>query len=313
MYDTVHFYIHDGTTDFTQLNKYLKQVKLAYNECGIFKGCIGFIGKFRIQLGYGWMSCKGSLSKAYFGNNVQRMNLQQVKEIIETLSDILHYDVRTLNVTRLDIADNFAMSSPVAKYFQYLGTLARLKRVYIVEKETLKYGTGSSHSLVLYDKTKEIKSKSPHLLKKLEIPTNLLRYEARYSHRLKSRFKRPIINGATLYDEAFFHKIIQSWYDSYSDIEKLSLIQLRGIDKIKNVKDFLNYALNVALINQPPAFVDDIIEKAKEQNIFRYPSEYTRAKNELKKLRNNPLIADSSELITELNRKVRQTYDEMIG
>lgn len=313
MYDTVHLYIRDGTTDFTQLNKYLARVKPNYDERNMFKGYIGFIGKFRIQLGYGWMSCKGSFPKFYFGNNIQRINLQQVKDVIEMLSDMLHYDVRTLNVTRLDIADNFAMSSPVAKYFQYLGTLARLKRVYIVEKETLKYGTGSSHSLVLYDKTKEIKSKSSHLLKKLEIPTNLLRYEARYSHRLTSRFKRPIINGATLYDEAFFHKIIQSWYDSYSDIEKLSLIQLRGIDKIKNVKDFLNYALNVALINQPPAFVDDIIEKAKEQNIFRYPSEYTRAKNELKKLRNNPLIADSSELIVELNRKVRQTYDEMMG
>ena len=313
MYDTVHLYIRNGTTDFTQLNQYLARVKPNYDERNMFKGYIGFIGKFRIQLGYGWMSCKGSFPKSYFGNNIQRINLQQVKDVIEMLSDMLHYDVRTLNVTRLDIADNFAMSSPVAKYFQYLGTLARLKRVYIVEEETLKYGTGSSHSLVLYDKTKEIKSKSPDLLKKLEIPTNLLRYEARYSHRLASRFKRPIINGATLYDEVFFHKIIQSWYDSYSDIEKLSLIQLRGIDKIKNVKDFLNYALNVALINQPPAFVDDIIEKAKEQNIFRYPSEYTRAKNELKKLRNNPLIADSSELITELNRKVRQTYDEMMG
>ena len=313
MYDTVHLYINDGTTDFTLLNKYLARVKPNYDERNMFKGYIGFIGKFRIQLGYGWMSCKGSFPKSYFGNNIQRINLQQVKDVIEMLSDMLHYDVRTLNVTRLDIADNFAMSSPVAKYFQYLGTLARLKRVYIVEKETLKYGTGSSHSLVLYDKTKEIKSNSPHLLKKLEIPTNLLRYEARYSHRLASRFKRPIINGATLYDEVFFHKIIQSWYDSYSDIEKLSLIQLRGIDKIKNVKDFLNYALNVALINQPPAFVDDIIEKAKEQNIFRYPSEYTRTKNELKKLRNNPLIADSSELIVELNRKVRQTYDEMMG
>ena len=46
MYDTVHFYIRDGTTDFTQLNKYLKQVKLAYNECGILKGVLVLLVSF---------------------------------------------------------------------------------------------------------------------------------------------------------------------------------------------------------------------------------------------------------------------------
>ena len=56
-----------------------------------------------------------------------------------------------------------------------------------------------------------------------------------------------------------------------------------------------------------------MIRQFKQQRVFRNSSEYTRLHNEIYGLLHNPLITNESKLIVELNRKVRQTYDEMMG
>lgn len=79
---------------------------------------------------------------------------------------------------------------------------------------------------------------------------------------------------------------------------------------MKGAKEYIFIA---ALAQQPATFVSDMIRQFKQQRVFRNSSEYTRLHNEIYGLLHNPLITNESELIVELNRKVRQTYDEMMG
>lgn len=316
MYDTVHFQIGDGTTDFTPLAKYLSNVKNVSDEDGVLLYIEGYIGSLYVKLSHGWMICQDSLSRFYFGNNIKRMNPQQIQEAIEKLSDMLHYDVRMFNVTRIDIADCYSMNRPITEYFPCLGELSRFKRINTVKKETLTYSQGNKkygRSLVFYDKERELTDTRTAILQQLEIPKNLLRYEARYYGRLTTRFKEPAITGATLYDETFFRKLVQLWYDSYCQIEKQMSIIYNGMDLIKNMKGAKEYIFIAALAQQPATFVSDMIRQFKQQRVFRNSSEYTRLHNEIYGLLHNPLITNESKLIVELNRKVRQTYDEMMG
>lgn len=316
MYDTVHFYVGDSITDFTTLAKHLSNVLYTSDENGVLLCAKGYIGSLYVELHLGWMMCRNSLSRFYFGNNVQRMNLQQIKEAIEKLSDMLHYDACMLNVTRVDIADCFSMNRPVAEYFSCLGELSRFKRIDTVKSETLTYRQGNEkygRSLVFYDKRKEMADTLSESLEKMEMPNNLLRYEARYYGKLATRFKEPAITGATLYDETFFRKLVQLWYDSYCQIEKQMSVSYNGMDSIKNVKDAKEYILIAALAQLPATFIPDMIRQFKQHRVFRNSSEYTRLHKEIYEVLHNPLMTNDSELITELNGKVRQTYDEMIG
>ena len=76
---------------------------------------------------------------------------------------------------------------------------------------------------------------------------------------------------------------------------------------MEGAKEYIFFA---ALAQLPATFVSDMIRKFKQHHVFCNPSEYTRLHNVIY---GNPLITSESELITELNGKVRQTYEEVMG
>ncbi|MDN0052182.1 hypothetical protein QVN91_04225 [Bacteroides caecigallinarum] len=317
MFDTVHFHVGDGITDFTQLAKYLPNVKYKVDKYGNILFSNDFIDNLYIELHNGWMICQNSLPKFLLGNNVERINLQQVKEAIEKLSDMLHYDMSKTFVTRIDIADNFSMSENVSKYFSCLGNLQRFKRCYTVIDETLTYKQGDKKCgklITFYDKRKELIEKGQYaLFEQMKIPKNFLRYELRCYGRLAYQLKETAITGATLYDTTFFRKLVQLWYDYYCRIVKQQEITFNNINLIKDNNEALYCALKAAFILQPAIFADYIIEIFKSHNIFRSKSEYTRLKKGLYDILNDPLMTRDSKLIMELDSKVLQTYNEMMG
>ena len=317
MFDSVNFYINDGKTDYSSFAEqvYTSSYDNVCNEDGVFKCTVGNVKNCIVKLGKGWMSCCGSLPKFYFGNNIQRLTLQQVKEAITLLSAALHVDLFKANITRLDIADNFSMNESVKDYFECLGNIPYLKRCYVVEDETLKYGKNikDCRCIEFYDKNREIKDKIPALSKRMNIPKNLLRYEVRIHGRVKERLNEPIVTGSRLCEEDFFKKAIQYWYDVYRDIEKQPALRLDGLKDIKIASDLIKYILLSSLKKAGISYANYIIGKAKEMNNLGYPSEYSRVKREISKQLQGLSFKVDWKLTEELDSKVLQTYNEMMG
>jgi len=79
--------------------------------------------------------------------------------------------------------------------------------------------------LCFYDKNKEHKSHREEI-PELYQGRNVLRYERRHAQRLSRQFDVEAVTGATLYDEAFYIKVVNQWKEGYQSIQKINDVTL---------------------------------------------------------------------------------------
>lgn len=175
----------------------------------------------------------GSLCKWYLGDNLQTMSRGDVQRAIERLSDELHLPMNLATITRLDIGANLITQHPAEVYFSHLGLLPWSKR--LVEPSGLYYSKRDER-LCFYNKIKEQRSKCETIPDTYRCK-NVLRYEQRYTGHLTRVLKVPPIKGASLYDEEFYHYIINRWALTYCKINKINDTNL-NLNSMGTSRDF---------------------------------------------------------------------------
>lgn len=307
MYDTINFYQPSLASDFTTLSQYLNHPNAVINpKTGELISYNGMIDNFFFRLGASWLYASGSLPRLIYPDNTFMLTCEDTRTCIEMLSDKLHYDMTLLDITRVDIAATFAMKQPVKLYLDYLNELARFKRIGSVRDETLYYRQGNDklgQELCFYDKLREALDKRKITPKGIE-GENLLRYERRWYSRLPTQLKEPEVKGRTLYDERFYHKIVELWAESYFAIAKRKVLVDDAIRMIGTPKDGFYYIMAEALQMLPIDFVSKHIAAMQMYGIYSSPNSYSRLRAMFREIQSPANIMQEAELMRELNENI---------
>lgn len=325
MFDTISFYSNQSTEDYFECvessEKFMQDGhaitstdtgEMLYNECKI--------RNFYVRVGRNWIYLSGSLPRLLYPDNTHVLTLQEVKKSLDFLSNVLHIDVGELPVTRIDIAGTFPMDNPVGEYLDCLGNLPRLKRIVVVDGESLYYRQGNykyGRELYFYDKNTERMEKRG--LEQLLMPTeirgeNLLRYEARWYGRLHKRFNVPEVKGKHLYDKEFYQMLVQEWADLYYSIEKKSVIAKdKALQQVKTVDDAKVYMFAKALQHAPVNIIEDTIQELKAKKTFKHSQDYSRLRKSIKQSTELMGMMYETEPAKELDEKVKAVVDGLTG
>jgi len=161
---------------------------------------------------------EGSLCKWALGDNFQTLGRSTTQMAIENISDLLHLPMKNATIFRIDIAHNFIVKYPIWAYLRHLGGLTYFTRL---EQPNGLYYKHTGGVLAFYDKIKEQKNLK-EIIPALYQSKNVLRYEQRYTERVKNQLKCAEVTLSNLYDERFYIQLINNWYDNYKAIQKLN-------------------------------------------------------------------------------------------
>lgn len=261
----------------------------------------GYLHNYKVNISETGMSLKGSLAKYYLGDNLHTLTRSDSQRAIEKLSDEVRLPVNRAKVTRIDIAQNFLMRHEPKLYYSFLGASQYYKR--IEQPDSLYYNNGMRTKL-FYDKRAEAKAKGLNLPDVLT-GQNCLRYEMRFSKRLPKQFNRSEVTAGILTDELFYMMAVKKWHQEYNSIQKLREINL-NFDNMKTPKDFFRQLQLFAVHKIGQDKLLQTIDQMRLQGTFDKPEYYSRLRKELKQLCNTPEQTTSSELITELDKKIDQ-------
>lgn len=188
-------------------------------EINNYPNFVGNYKNLRISLKGNYLSFSGSLTKFSCSNNIQRLKKHEIKDTFSQLSNFFKLSYKDIQLTRLDIGENFIMDNVPQNYLQYFIDAPYFKKdIYDSGNAILYYN--KERSLSFYDKILEMTEN------KQTIPThykdsNVLRYEARFLKRLKNRFKRKITFD-TLLEYDFWDILIEELLKSYKSIDKIN-------------------------------------------------------------------------------------------
>ena len=167
----------------------------------------------------------GSFCKWLLGDNYKTMTREDIKQSIDRLSAAIHLPIERAIVTRLDVGLSIPVNEPIENYFNHLGELSRYKRL---EQATTLYYDQQSKKLCFYDKNKEQRDHRETIPEQYQ-DTNVLRYELRYTSKLKKQLVEPEITAGMLYNEQFYTKLKANWIEAYKQIIKVNTTQPNAI------------------------------------------------------------------------------------
>ncbi len=269
----------------------------------------GDLSNYKVSVSAGGVNLTdGSICKYYLGDNFKTLGRGDTKRAIEMLSDTLHLPIDKARISRIDFAQNFIVRQPIVNYFNHFGELPYYKRCPMVQDGTLYY-FGGKGLVIFYDKVKEQRAKGQPI-PELYHGRNVLRYETRYTHRLKDTFSVDKVTGAMLYDEAFYIELYKKWLTTYNAIKKINDISI-NFEVMKTKQELYKMALLsfVQSNGGQMAVIDQITEAqrlGKDNGGITRKQAYDlkQAINEACKL--NAATTIQSDAIIELDRKVKE-------
>lgn len=280
----------------------LCQPKTVIDGDGAVTSVYGYLRNIRVSVTQAGLWLTGSIAKYVNGNNLDSINLDQVKDAFNELSDTFEIDIGKSNVTRIDLAANIELANPVADYLSVLGDSSRLDR-FFYGNDTLYYQSQSKaktkaktkpKTLVFYDKVAEVKKELPANC----IGKNILRYEMRLNGRLPQRFSLPEVTANTLTDKVFFHNVSDLWLTEYEAIHKKSNIDISY--QPKTVAEGERILAAYALSELPEDKYNNFLTALS----FDHPEYYSRFRKKVSELRYNNYATESRGLSEELTSKI---------
>jgi len=241
-----------------------------------------------------------SLCKYYLGDNFKTLSKGDTKRAIEKISDSLQLPFHLANVTRIDFAQNLILQYSEKIYYPYLGEAQYYNRL---EQNNGLYYNNQKRQLVFYGKEYEQKVKQqpiPELYKN----RNVLRFEIRFKKQLRQQFNKPKITAGLLYDEFFYESLIKRWKNEYLGIQKINS-KLINMKPTGSKKEFIeNLALYALLELGQPHILNKVKEWQESRDINKKQAYDLRTS--IKQLSRIPIDEKGNELISELNRKVKE-------
>ncbi|MBK8622694.1 MAG: hypothetical protein IPN79_13300 [Saprospiraceae bacterium] len=258
------------------------------------------MNNYKVSLSGQGVSLKGSLAKYFLPDNFHTLTRSDSARALEQLADELYLPIHNANVSRFDFAENFLMDYEPEAYYQFLGQCQYYKRL---PQDKSLYYTNGMRQKVFYNKIAEGKAK------RLSLPEvwngqNVLRYEMRFISRLPKQFKQAEIKASSLSNEKFYITIFDRWLAEYEAINKNHNINF-NISNMNSPKDFWKQ-INLMAINMigQDKIIQEI-ENLRHQKAFDKPEYYSRLKREIKKLCKTPEMTNQSDLVAELDRKIK--------
>lgn len=309
MYDKIKLFMqrNSGTTDISgYLDEAKEQTDIRTGEVNVF----GSLEGLKVCMYVGGYSIIGSLAKYMYQSNIYPLDRHTTAQAIEKLSDSLHMDLKEADVTGVEFGTQFLMKKPPQVYINKLGDMPRRKRLLCAESTLYYTGTGSQQRqrqkqvLCFYDKKADAAAKGLIMPQGFE-RSNLLRYELRLNGRIPHQTGRHTVTASTLSDREFYRQLVTMWEDNYFSISKLNGVKQNVMNEIKSVKDAKDVLFARLLSQSGKDVITDYLEELKQNNVFKDSKYYTRTKNALLEIGNNPKMAVSDEDIKELDNEVK--------
>ena len=303
MYDTINLWLpidRAGSFDLSKTLQNLSGITEHNREEQIYYS--GHLRNYKISISGQGVSLKGSLAKYFLPNNFHTLTRSDSARAFEMMADELCLPIQKAKVNRIDFAQNFLMDFEPQAYYCFLGECQYYNRQ--PQSKSLYYSNGLRQK-VFYNKIAEGKAKG------LSLPDvwngqNVLRYEMRFTSRLPKQFNQSEITASSLSDEKFYMAVFDKWLAEYEAINKLHSINF-NLSDMNSPKDFMKQ-LNLMAINM---IGQDIImreiENLRHQKAFDKPEYYSRLKKEIKELCKTPEITTQSDLVAELDKKIKSS------
>lgn len=130
MYDTVKFRLNCLEKEIRYLlSKFDSQRDTnVHDKCRFYQ-----LDNLGINIYNSFITIEGSLAKFYYGNNLHLLGREEIKQVIDLLSDILQLDINSAHVTRIDIAADFEMSHNTKEYLPFFETIHGIREIYVRE------------------------------------------------------------------------------------------------------------------------------------------------------------------------------------
>lgn len=308
MYDKVKLWIdrvivgEQYPTIANYLDRAKQETDLQTGELRVF----GNLEGLKVSIFPVGLSVVGSLPKYLYGTNVYPLDRHTTAKAVEKLSDELHLQAGKASVMGIEFGTNFMMKHRVQDYLCKLGDMPRLSR-YHFEPSTLYYkGTGKQQpkAFCYYDKIADAKAKG------LEFPqdmkdANILRYEMRLNGRLPQQLGVPEVKASTLYNVAFYRKVVKRYQESYFSIIKLNQVKTDVMSEIKTVSDAFNVFVARLISQSDQTQVVGFLDELKEAGVFDDRKNYTRLKNKIQEVATKANITMTDELMKELDNDIK--------
>lgn len=305
MYDTVNFIVFRDDypdIDFLSILPQLLTSITSEGESNQGKFVIGYLKTYRVSINRYRVSIKdSSLAKFINNDNQQGMSLQQTRNALELMSDLLHISMDNAKITRIDVGNNIITRHSPEVYFPYLGSKNAYKRVEMGD------GLGYKNSqkfLVFYNKIKEQKKR------RIDIQPvfnghYLLRYELRLMNHLERLLNQPRVIGRLLFNEDFYINLCKLWRDEYLSISKLSN-PTGAIQPTTSTRELTANLASLAIRQIGDDSLIRMIAQWSEQGHLskKQASDHRKAIREAVKYE---MKNSGNEFIDELDRKVKQS------
>lgn len=304
MYDTINMWLSLDEVNSFDLSKSMQSLT-GITEHQKSDGQVYFSGhlrNYRVNISEQGISLKGSLAKYFLPDNFHTLTRSDSARAFEMMADELYLPIQMAKINRIDFAQNFLMDYEPEAYYSYLGDSQYYNRH--SQAKSLYY-SNSLRQKVFYNKVAEGKAKG------LSLPSvwdgqNVLRYELRFKSRLPKQFKQAEITASTLSNEKFYMAIFEKWFAEYDVIHKLHSINF-NLSDMNSPKDFLKQLQLYAIKSLGQENIMQEIENLRHQKAFDKPEYYSRLKRQVRELCKTPELTTSSDLIAELDKKVKSS------
>jgi hypothetical protein len=304
MYDTVNLWLpmdrigsFDLSTtlqDLTGITEHTKDDGQIYVS--------GYLNNYKVSISGQGVSLRGSLAKYFLPDNFHTLTRSDSARAFEMMADELHLPIQKAKVNRIDFSQNFIMDFEPQAYYNFLGECQYYERQ--PQSKSLYY-TNTLRQKLFYNKIAEGKAKG------LKLPDvwkgqNVLRYEMRFTSRLPKQFNQSEIAASRLSDEKFYVTLFDKWLAEYEAINKLHSINF-NLSDMNSPKDFWKQVslMAINMIGQDNIMME--IENLRHKKAFDKPEYYSRLKKEVKELCKTPEMTSASDLVAELDKKIKSS------
>jgi len=260
----------------------------------------GYLKNYRVNISGQGVSLKGSLAKYFLPDNFHTLTRSDSARAFEMMSDELCLPIQKAKVNRIDFAQNFLMIYEPEAYYPYLGDCQYYQRQ---PTSNSLYYSNTLRQKLFYNKIAEGKKRGL-TLPEVWNSQNVLRYEMRFTSRLPKQFNKAEVTASSLSDEKFYMAVFDKWLTEYDAINKLNSINF-NLSVMNSPKDFWKQMnlMAISVIGQDKIIEE--VENLRHQKAFDKPEYYSRLKREIKELCKTPEMTESSDLIQELDQKIK--------
>lgn len=262
----------------------------------------------------------GSLSKFYFKNNFQSLNLEDTEKALLKLDRGLNLPIMDMNVTMLEFGANFIVDESIENYLNLFGIHSKMSKT-APKENTIYYQSlgrtkGNLHrmgknnrAVTFYDKVDEYRNKNKTIPKIYE-NKNVLRYELRYNNNIRKQLSKWLndtdiktINASTLFNPLFCKIVLDEYKNIYNSIQKIEPISVE-LEGITTMSEAFNVFVSKMLYDNKDK-IEPYLNKVKREAKFKHRNYNTNLKTRFSEALNNPLLkTNKKSIIDELNEKV---------